>query len=131
MLWKSEERDALWVAHLTDLYLSTSQLFKYTGVSEELCSQPLGSDKVCALHLRLRFRYAQWSDYAARLLFYGVLHLLFSPKYGAGGKKKDPTIRSAVIEWCAFVKSIAPRVNDKDDSQRLMRFAEEIPSLFR
>ena len=130
MLRKTQEKDAPWAIQLIDLYLCTSDLF--TSVPEELAALPPGTEKMCSLYLNLALKHAQWSDYAVRLLFYNVLHLLFSTRRPSANKKKvDTTLRARVIDWCSYFKTIAQRMTDTVDSQRILKLVDDLPSLFR
>ena len=135
-----------WVAELIDLYLSTSELFR--GTTEEAAALALGKEKLAALHLRLVLRRAQWSDHAARLLFYNVLHLLSA--YGtpvtqaakktsrsssssdkkneaAGSKRRSSGVRASVASWCEYIKTVAEHVRDAETAQQMAVLADVLP----
>lgn len=124
MLWESEQRDAAWTDALTDLHLGTSALFR--GATKEAAALPLGAAKLCALHLRLEPRTAQWSAPVARLLCRGVLHLL--ARVCAAVPPLPPELGAAVQAWCARV---APHISDDldDDDGHLRRVVAALPGL--
>lgn len=129
MLWESEERDAAWTATLTDLYLSTSGLLR--GATREAAALPLGAAKLCALHLRLEPRYAQWDAPVARLLCRGVLRLLAHVCAAVpAGQTLPPALCAAVPAWCVRARIVlAALTADDDDDRHLRAIVDALPTL--
>ena len=54
-----------------------------------------------------------------------------NPRSVATSKKADAALRACLIDWCSYFKAIAPRMKNVTEAQRMLKLANELPSLFR